>query len=223
MNALVIDKVEYEFPTTIKVGEWYDLARIRENEKALIAKALKIPVEDIVKVPDNTLHLMQQLLMGVLFPHFVQYNREVNDKQLIDLNTLKLGTFIDLEVYFTDIIKNFEVIVQTLYDADDVSDWVLHDVYGCIKYYNNWRTMFYKQYRNLFDLDSVDVLADEDTPVKNGNNARMWLDIVMTLCDGKFLDMDAVLDKSVIEAFNWLAWNKDKKLKEQEAIKQATR
>lgn len=220
MNALVINKNEYEFPTDVKVSEWSDYVRMKDNPKALVASALTIPVEDIVLVPDGTLHLMQQLLHGVLFPSYVKYNQTVNGHKLISLKTLKLGQFIDLEIYFANLIDNFEKIVTMLYNTKEASNWLVSEVYGCIKYYVNYKTMLYKQYQNLFEIGYDPDEVIEDTHVQIDVQAHMWLDIVMTLCDGKFLDMDAVLDKSVIESFNWLAWNKDKKRKEAELIKQ---
>ena len=43
----------------------------------------------------------------------------------------------------------------------------------------------------------------------------------MILAEGKFLHIDEVTSKPLIQAFNWLAWNKERIEKEKEEIKKS--
>lgn len=216
MSALVIDNTEYKFPNDFTIKEWMVLIKFINNEELLISEALKIPADDMKKMPDGTKSLMSQLIKGVMFPTFVQLNKE----NLINLNEITLGKFIDIDVAFQDVNKNIDKIINLLYNTDDASKMKISKTYAALRYYANWKKALFINYKNLFDAP---VEEDEDveyTQSKPQNIAQVWMDIVMTLADGKFLNIDAVTEKPLIQAFNWLAWNKDNKRREAELLRQ---
>ena len=223
MNALVIGDNEYEFPLNIKVKDWVKLHKATSNEKLFVAMGMNIPVDEVELLGEGTLSLMSQLLKGVLYPNNIKINKQVGEYNLMSLDKLTFGTFIDLEVMFEDAYSNFADIVNALYEGD-VSEFDSSEVIGAIKYYTNWRVMLYSNYKNLFEIGHVD---NEEVEVErsktNVTRGHMWFDMVMTLGDGKFLNIDGVIERPVMECFNWLAWNKDRIRKETEAIRQAQR
>jgi hypothetical protein len=219
MNALVIDKVEYEFPTDFKVRDWLPLTKVDNNAELLIELALKVPRDMVNKMPSGTKNLMHQMIRGVLYPQFVKLNKEVDGCKLIALNEVKLGQFIDLEVMLENIEQNLPQIVNILYNTDRGADMMVSEVYASLQYYINYRKSLYTNYKNLFNAPSANEEVVDYKQDKTANTAHIWFDIVMTLADGRFLDMESVLDRPVVESFNWLSWNKDKRIKENEQLR----
>jgi len=219
MNALVIDNIEYEFPTDFKVKEWLPLTKVRNNPNMLIKLALNVPQDKIELMPEGTKSLMHQLLLSVMYPTYVKLNHVVNDCELSDLSKITLGEFIDLEVMIENLETNLPNILNLLYDTTKSEEMNISEVYGSIQYYLNWRKSLFTNYKNLFDTPNDDEEVVEYKPNKPHYTARVWLDIVMTLADGKFLNMDAVTDKPLIQSLNWLAWNKDKRIQEAEQLR----
>jgi hypothetical protein len=159
------------------------------------------------------------LLNSNLQPEWRGLTKKIDNGELIDFNTITLGDFIDLEVYIENYKKHFPNIVGKLYQVDNPEECLISQTQPAVEYYLKWRMLLYKQYSNLFGMSHVNDEADDIQQNKRENPARIWFDIVMVLADDKFLNMDEVLNKPLIQSLNWLAWNKDKKLKEAEQLR----
>ena len=217
MNALVIGDKEYQLPENLSIKQWMEIQKQPFNTDWQISVAMGVPMDEVAIIPDKTKELLNSLITVILHPAFVKLNKT----NLINVNDLKLGQFIDLEVYIGEgYNKHLDSIIKVLYQTDNVNNLTINEVWGGIEYYMKWRILLYKQYKNLFNADIEDIDVDEIQQDKAVKTAHIWMDIVMVLADGKFLNMDAVLEKPVIQALNWLAWNKDNKRKEAEALKQ---
>jgi len=219
MNALVIGDKEYQLPINLTLDHWIELNKWQLSADKLISTAMDIPLEEVNIIPEETKQLAVALIIAIMNPDWTPVKTKIKDNDLIDFNTVSLGKFIDLDIYLANYTKDIKEIVKILYNIEDTDGILLNDVFSAIKYFIQWRILLYKQYKNLFNESD-----DEDEVVENNQNkinpAHSWMDITMVLAEGRFLDMDAVLEKPVIQAFNWLAWNKDNKRKEAEAQKQ---
>ena len=212
MYQLVIGDKEYNLPSDYTLEEWVELNKWQAIPDRLISLGMKIPLYEVDLIPDETKALAMSLVIAIMNPEWVPVNQKINNGNLIGFDSLKLGQFIDLEMYTNDYFKQMPNIVKVLYNIDNTDGIKISQVHSALQSYFKWRILLYKQYSNLFNADVDDSEADE---VKT-NPAHVWMDITMTLADGKFLNMDNVLEKPVIQAFNWLAWNKDRIKKENE-------
>ena len=222
MYELVIGDNEYKLPKDIMLMDYVQLYKRQDDADFILGLAMKIPKDDIAVIPEKTKALAVGLVDAILNPTWVPMNNEVRGCKLINFNTITLGQFIDLEVYTQDYYKYVPEIVKILYNTNETEDWGIGEVHSAIQGYYNWRKALYFNYKNLFGAvyENDELVEDtQDKPVKNNNTAHAWYDIALLLADGKFLNLESVYEKSVIEAFNWLAWNKENKLKEAEAIR----
>lgn len=119
------------------------------------------------------------------------FKTNINSFQLIDLNNLELGAYIDIEFFKKDLFKNLHIILAILYRKTKKNEWdeliiepyeydinkrselfldlSINDVYGIINHYASFNEMFINNYSNLFnkeipeeDLDPIDELTEED-------------------------------------------------------------
>jgi len=217
--TLVIDDCEYKLPLDYTVKQWVDMSTAAINPDFMISVGMNMPVDKVDIMPESTKTMTLALLNSVLKPSWMGLTREIDNGKLIDFDTITLGDFIDLEVYIDNYKKNFPEIIGKLYNHDSPLECFISQTQPAVEYYLKWRMLLYKQYSNLFAMSHVD---DEDDDIQQGkreNPARIWFDIVMVLSDDKFLNMDDVLNKPLIQSLNWLAWHKDKKMKEAELLR----
>ncbi len=76
-------------------------------------------------------------------------------------------------------------------------------------------------YKNLFNIQN-DIIEEaqnyEGTPT---DVAHVWYDTTMILADGKFLNIEPALNRPLLEALNYLAWNKTQIERQAEEIRLA--
>ncbi len=221
--TLVIDDCEYKLPLDYTVKQWVDMSTAAINPDFMISVGMNIPVDKVDIMPESTKTMTLALLNSILKPTWIGLTREIDNGKLIDFDNITLGDFIDLEVYIENYKKHFPEIVGKLYTHDSPEECFISQVQPAVEYYLKWRMLLYKQYSNLFGMSHVDDEADDIQRGKRDNPAHIWFDIVMVLADDKYLNMDAVLNKPLIQSLNWLAWNKDKKMKEAELIRKQNR
>jgi hypothetical protein len=217
--TLVVDKNEYDLPLDYTVKQWVQMSNAAANPDFMISIGMNMPIDKVSILPEKTKVMTLALLNSILQPEWRGLTKKIDNGELIDFNTITLGDFIDLEVYIENYKKHFPNIVGKLYQVDNPEECLISQTQPAVEYYLKWRMLLYKQYSNLFGMSHVNDEADDIQQNKRENPARIWFDIVMVLADDKFLNMDEVLNKPLIQSLNWLAWNKDKKLKEAEQLR----
>ena len=108
-------------------------------------------------------------------------------------------------------------IVEILYNTKIDNDTNIKKVLGGVNHYLKWRENIFSSYKNLFLINGEeDGYADDNDFYKSTieDIKHSWFEIIMLLANDDILRMDEVTQQSVIKAFNWLAWNKDKQQKE---------
>ena len=221
--TLVIEDTEYKLPLDYTVKQWVDMSTAAANPDFMISVGMNMPITEVDKLPESTKVMTLALLNAVLKPTWVGLTKKIDGGKLLSLDNITLGDFIDLEVYIERYKKHFPDIVGKLYGVDNPEECLISQVQPAVEYYLKWRMLLYKQYSNLFGMTDVNDEADEIQQRNRPNPAHVWFDIVMVLADDKFLNMDDVLNKPLIQALNWLAWNKDKKKKEAELLRKQNR
>jgi len=224
MYKLIIGDNEYELPGDMSLETWIELSKWSPEPMfypQIISVGMGIPINEVSSIPDDVKELAVALILGLTSPDWKGINYSYNGGELIKFDEMTLGQFIDLEVAVSNnLYKNVKQIISVLYNNVPVKpDTKLGEVWGAIKYYMQWRILLYSKYKNLFDIGSEDNEAVDNTQDNNVNNAHIWYNIVMVLADNKFLNIEPVVSRPLIEALNWLAWNKDRIKKENELQK----
>lgn len=205
---LVIRKKEYEIPTNLSLEVWCDLMRYgfsEENYNRIISIAFNIPEVRVKLIPKKQQEVCLTIIQTLMNPPIRErHNLKIN------LNNITFGDFIDMEVYIDNgIHKNMKQIIDLLFDLEYSDELKITDVYeGLIKYFN-FRKSIFNRYKKLFDADDEIPTEKEKLPT-----SYIWWEILMILADGKFLNIDEATKKPLIQALNYISWNKDKNTRE---------
>lgn len=209
MSVLVIGNNEYELPTSLSCGKWVTLSKIGiSNPKMFVSIAFDIPVKDTELLSEGNLELAGAMIANLMFP------TDTPTWKLLDFTKLTLGQFIDLEMCVdagpTKLIELCKIIFpqNTIDEKTDIKR-----VYQGYQQYLKYRTMLYYNYKGLFDIDDENEEVVEVKQDKPRNNAHAWYDLVMVLCKEDFTKIEHVTSRPLAEAFNYLAWHKDKQKK----------
>lgn len=209
---LKIEDKEYPIPVNLTLKKWRKLFGFsfdQENYEFIIHNWLDIPLEDVLKIPDETKELAIAILNAHMFPSIYK-----PVKLKINLNEITFGDFVDLDIYIHNgIHKNLDKVCKMLFDFEYSDDLFISDIHDGLMKYFNFRISIFNRYKNLFNIDDIPEEDEEDdkqkTPIE-----YIWWEIMMVLSDEKFLNIDEVVKKPLIQALNYISWNKDKKTKE---------
>jgi len=168
------------------------------------------------------------------------FKSKVLDYEIIDINKLTFGEFLDLEYLFSDYYTNFNKICATfyrkvkedewgikrfepypLYDIDkralEFDDVIISDVWGIIKYYLDLKKLINDTY-DLFEpeIDEEDVELDEEDKVEEEKEKVFrnwaWENVLHNLSNGDITRYNEILDKPIIFILNQLSFRKDMKI-----------
>lgn len=222
MYTLVIKDNEYTVPDYLTIEKWsevnkYDI-RVKFTWNRIISIVMDIPQDEVEIIPDNTKELIMLMVTTLVNPLVLLHHKEYNGGKYIDLSSMTLGKFIDLELQIGDgIQKNLKNIVEILYNTKIDNDTNIKKVLGGVNHYLKWRENIFSSYKNLFLINGEeDGYADDNDFYKSTieDIKHSWFEIIMLLANDDILKMEQVTEQSVIKSFNWLAWNKDKQQKE---------
>lgn len=216
----IADK-SYELPQQVTVGDFmalagFDLLDNRHN--ALIcATLIKAPLADLQRAgATDVLWLKTHLLQPLTNLEEEPLLLKIDGYSFVDLDALTIGDFADLDVLITEGIQSgLAQILGLLYGAPStkVEDWDMRQAWPAVLHYMTFREGIYKGYRNLFEVNESPVVegsttaTDEEEP----HSARhAWYTVFMTLCNDRFLDLERVPYRPLVEALNFLAYQKEK-------------
>ena len=223
MYSLVIKGKEYKLPEDLTLDEWIEVTKydisLPFNHKKIVSLCFNIPYDEVMIVPDKTIELLISFVYVMLYPDHQPLNKDYMGGNYINLQGLTLGKFIDMEVYLSEgYNKRIKDIVYTLWGVEPTEKFMISGVWTGIQNFISYRNSLYKNYTNLFGGEG-DGYAEVEVTQTTTDIKKIWYDIILTLAEGKFLDINNVTDKSLVSAFNWLAWNKDRMEKQKEEIK----
>lgn len=210
MNSLVIGDIEYNLPTDYTVGKWVELHKIGwDNMNSFMACAFDIPEDKIELLPAKQMELGAAYVYSLLYP-----GEHKNALKPLNFKELTLGQFIDLEMCVDEGKDAIIRLCNLILDEEITSETSITKVYDAYLKYINYRNLLYFNYKSLFDIDDEGKSVSDIPPSNKRNNAHVWYDLVMVLAGEDFLKINAVTERPVIEAFNYLAFVKDKRKKE---------
>jgi len=215
--AVRIEDKSYEIPDSFTVEKWMKLSNWNIKQKDewpyIVAAATGAPI--------GPLQLMEtedpEMLTFAISLVFASLNltskgiqSKIDEYTLLNLETLTLGEFIDLDVIAID--AKIDQLISSLYKMpiEKAKALDITIAYPAIVNYNSWRRSVYQSYKELFDYKDTHLTEESSPDDKRLTPAHAWYESVMVLCDGKFENIDYVVRRPFREAFNWLAWKKTK-------------
>jgi hypothetical protein len=211
MIKMTINNEVYEVPQVLTVEQWSQLIKWdfldESNWPRLINIVTNAPIELLKEAPREPLEL------GIVFIASIMNKRE--KVAVKDFDTLRLGEWIDLDVYLTmgvdktikDILKVLEVEVENAHQAQ----WIIDELV-------KWRSHVYKSYSALFGIDEYSKAEEEYQPTANEGmkSAKGWYKVLVELSNDDPLKVGPVTELGYREAFNFMALRKEKALEEKE-------
>jgi len=218
MNAILVDNIEYPLPNDFTLSQWRELNEIGFNrKKELIASAFGVPLEQLEGMSDSAADLGARIIYTTLFPA----DAEPNTDGLKSFKDMTIGQFIDLEVYLGEgANKTITNIANILYENEITDETPISQVWGAFQSYMNYRTLLYKQYEGLLGGGGDDDEVVENKPVNKRDTAHNWYNTIMFVANDDLLKANQVVERPVIEVFNYLAYRKTKYQAELQRLRQ---
>ena len=217
MDAILVNDIEYPLPDDFTLAQWKQLIPHTANWKKLIADAFGVEEELLSEMSSDA----QQIGASLVYQHLYPVDKEPNTDGLISFKDMTLGQFIDLEAYIgMDANKKIVEISNVLFDKEITDETYVSEIWGALQSYLNYRTLLYRQYEVLFGIDDDAKEVIEDKPSKTQDNARGWYNTVMYIANDDLLKANQVVERPVIEAFNYLAYKKTKAQEEMNRLRQ---
>jgi len=187
----------------------YDLSDI-DNWYMILNDVLE--VEEMDKANEEVI----QMLIGFLISS-LNNRTECN---IINLEELSFGQFIDLEVYLAnDRIKHIDDITNILAPSATTHDKAL----WAMEKWLQWREVVFRQYKGLFEIsDNEDEQEDNKIPSTHKHNhvAKTWFKTLIDLANDDILKIKEIEVLPFRLCFNFMANKKEeRKIKEMEMLK----
>jgi hypothetical protein len=211
MIKIKLGNRRYKLPERFTIEQWHQVVRMDledpNNWPKIMSIAFNLPYWKFHNIDEDS------LLLGVsLVINRMAQRRECEIK---DFTQLRLGEFIDLDIYMImGIEKNIEEILKLI--TPKKIKWA-DEALWLIDQYANYRISIYRQYSLLFESDGI---ADDEIP-ENWNPkevAEGWYRVLVDLADDDILKLDAVVEQPLMKSLNFLTLRKRRAI--DEALKQ---
>ena len=201
-----INKKQYKIPDRLTVEQYSKSIQFDWSDP----KYYPMIVSQLTGAPIKQLMLADEEAMTLAIAFIVKAMNDRNQCQIIDLDTMTFGQFVDLDVYVTGgLEQNFSAIIDIIAPDAQYADEAMWVVDQWIAF----RTYTYRQYAELFGLNEF---AEEDDQIQKDKqaSARAWYKIIVGLAQSNLLQLDAVTDQPLKKVLNFMALQKEQQMEE---------
>ncbi len=207
MVKININSKAYEIPQRLTIAQYQTMLSFDwEDPKyypLIVSQLIGAPLPLLAQAPQESLTLGISFVVQAM-------NRRVA-AELIDLDSITFGQFIDLDVYLTiGLDKHFTDIVSILCPNAKWAD----EAMWAIEKYIEFRTHTYRSYKVLFGLTDTDLLDAEPDETKKTQIAKSWYSIIVQLAKDDILSIDEVTSQPLKKALNFMALQKERVIEE---------
>ena len=207
MVKININGKSYAIPQRLTIDHYNSLINFDwEDPKyypMIVSQLVDAPLPQLAKAEP------QQLTLGIVFA--VKAMNERREVEMLNLDEITFGQFIDLDVYLTiGLDKHFRDIAKILCPKAKFSD----EVMWAIEKYVQFRTFTYRQYKVLFGLTDADIYDAEPDEIKKTQIAKSWYNIIVNIAKENILYIDKVTEQPLKKALNFMALQKEKAVEE---------
>lgn len=200
-------------PDEVTARQWSVISILPRDPRHLISNVLGCSPFDIQQLDEEDILEMYEYCVLPLKGLYKDGGSKITDEQL---EGLTFGQWIDLDVLAHREPNLYLCEILEMLGLEGVEDRPLSEVIGSFKHYLTWRASVYKNYKNLFGLEDA---SSEDTDPSEVDIERVWYDAIMLLADDNFSNIDLVTEKPYKAALNYMAWKKEKTMRELEEMK----
>ena len=204
-----INKKQYEIPDRLTVEQYSKAIQFDWSDP----KYYPMIVAQLTGAPIKQLILAEQDAMLLAMGFMVKAMNDRKQCQMIDLDAMTFGQFVDLDVYLTGgLDQNFSAIIDIIAPYARYAD----EAMWAVDQYADFRTYTYRRYSALFGLNekqTSDELED-DIPKTKDASARAWYKIIVGLANGDVLKLDEITDQPLTKMLNFMALQKEQQLEE---------
>ena len=204
-----INKKQYEIPDRLTVEQYSKAIQFDWSDP----KYYPMIVAQLTGAPVKQLMLAEQDAMLLAMGFMVKAMNDRKQCQMIDLDAMTFGQFVDLDVYLTGgLDQNFSAIIDIIAPYARYAD----EAMWAVDQYADFRTYTYRRYSALFGLNekqTSDELED-DIPKTKDASARAWYKIIVGLANGDVLKLDEITDQPLTKMLNFMALQKEQQLEE---------
>ena len=215
----------YSIPDYYTLGQWSKMnqwdMRDPNDWVFLVADALDIKSPGLImqlkEEDEKQFEFLFSITISALNLKPGPLQNKVAGYEMIDLEKITLGTFVDLDVLASENKKQDQLFAKLFgMPLEKAKELSVQDALPALQMYTNWRRGVYRAYTALFDYKDYNQ-GEMDAPEGKSTMtpAHAWYEAIMVLCGGNFRDIEYVVNRPFREAFNFLAWKKTKMLEEQ--------
>ena len=214
MIKVNVNEIEWQIPERLTVDEWIRIQKWDFTNEAhwpwIIHEVSSIDTEEFAGADPESMKLFIGFLIGA-----VNKRTQTEYKAFDEIN---FGQFVDLDCFLaTGVEKTIQDILRVLEVDTPWADEALQ----IIEQYIKWRSIIFKQYKTLFNIDGSgqqESEAEEDFDPKSV--ARGWYNVIVDLAGEDILKMDQITEEPLQKCLTFLQIKKEKALAEaQEARK----
>jgi len=207
MVKININDKQFAIPQRLTINQYNSLLSFDwEDPKyypMIVSQLINAPLPLLAKADPKSLAL------GIVFA--VKAMNERKEVEMLNLDEITFGEFIDLDVYLTiGIEKHFKDIAKILCPKAEFSD----EVMWAIEKYVAFRTFTYRQYKILFGITDHDIYDAEPDEIKKTQIAKSWYNIIVNIAKENILYIDRVTEQPLKKALNFMALQKEKAVEE---------
>jgi hypothetical protein len=206
LNTVVITNlIEY-----FEKNDFKNLISINENDFKTLIKVLSILLdlsEDVIYKMD--IDSLKAIITKLYWLKPIKLNSEYKN----DFKKFDVGKFVDLETIIEDgFEKNFTRFINRMFD-EQMNLKPITEVYSDAYGYLNWRKKIFEEFSGLFE-DDEEIITDNENPAdfkaQEFNRKWNWYGFIYKLAGGDILKMEAVTEINIIQAFNYLSYEKER-------------
>lgn len=198
----------YRLPKRFTIEQWKKVAALDiEDHRSwpkIMAIGFKQPYHKFWNIEE------EGLILGASLVTTQMSNRR--ECKLIDFTKLRLGEFIDLDIYLiSGIDKNIDAIVDLLCIKKPK---YVDEALWAIDQYAQFRMSTYRQYSGLFGLNKHGEPEDEEEDWDPQKVAKGWYRVLVNLAQNDITKLDEVTELPLKFALNFMALQKEQILEE---------
>ena len=202
-----INNTAYEIPERLTIEQYAKAIRFDWSD----SKYYPSIMSELTGAPQEQLSRADEDITTLGMAFLVKAMNERVACDMLDLDQITFGQFVDLDVYLTmGVEQTFNKIVKILTPN---AKWANEAMWAIDKLIE-FRTYTYRQYATLFGLDETQDAVIEDTQPDKFGQARAWYKVIVNLASNDLLKLDQVTEQPLMKVLNFMALQKEQQLEE---------
>ena len=208
MVTININNKAYKLPERLTVEQYHKMLQFDWEDATFYPKI----VGTLVGCNPLTLVNAPQDSMVLAISFIVKSMNERKECKTIDMENIKFGEFVDLDVYLSlGLEKHFKDIIALIAPEAKWAD----EAMWAVERFAHFRTYTYRQYKILFGVTDKELdEAEQKADIDKMQVARSWYKVIVSLAGDNVLNIDEVTEQPLKKVLNFMALQKEKVLEE---------